>query len=904
MNDGNLSGLQMPPISDESVLEAARSTWGLVGAHRELGSNQDYNLRITTTDGPVVVKIVNPAWERDTIDAQHEALAVIAAAGIPAPVPVFRAEEITVDGHDLLAHVLTYVDGEPLLGRAGFGTTECRLLGDIAGRVVDALAGFTHPGAQRRTQWDMRLATEVIDQLAPSLRPVLADAIARVAELQDQLPLQVIHGDVTDDNVVLTPDGDPAVIDFGDLSLSWRCAELAVTAAGVLGKTSDDVAAVLAVIEGFAERVKLTDAELSAVWPLVVLRTGVLVACSDDLTADGTNEYAADRSAGERRSLQIALELDAEEMSWLIRGTGQHLRTLDLSRVIEAVTPVDLGVTSERWNDGAWLTSDAWHDGLPTSQDAPAYSTRYGEYRLDRAKPLRAQGTADVFALGIEVRLPTGTKLPELPSGVTASGVEANNTVVGDSVWLQACTLPGTPPRFVSAHAEHVWRKICPDPSPLVGTDVAAPAPQPGTLLQQRDSHFAAVQEHYYDDPPQIERGWREFLIDTRANVYVDVVNNVATTGHAHPHLTRAAQRQWSLLNTNSRFHYAGTAALSQRLAALAPDGLDQVFLVNSGSEAVDLALRLAMTATARTRMLAAREAYHGWTVGSDAVTSSLGDNPRAMESRPAWVELMDAPNQIRGTHRGPDSAAAYLSDLDDQLAAIDTDQIAGVILEPIFGNGGGVALPDGYLAGVYERVRALGGVCISDEVQVGYGRTGHYFWGFEQQGVVPDIITIAKSMGNGQPLGAVVTTRAIAEAFEAEGSFFSSAGGSPASCAIGMAVLDVMEREQLQHNALVVGDHFRTELQRLADRHEAIGAVHGFGLYLGVELVTDRESFAPATDLATEVCESLLREGCIVQATGDGHNVLKIKPPLVVTTRSVDFVVAAIDRVLTRLTN
>jgi 4-aminobutyrate aminotransferase-like enzyme len=184
----------------------------------------------------------------------------------------------------------------------------------------------------------------------------------------------------------------------------------------------------------------------------------------------------------------------------------------------------------------------------------------------------------------------------------------------------------------------------------------------------------------------------------------------------------------------------------------------------------------------------------------------------------------------------------------------------------------------------------------------MGYGRLGHHFWGFEQQGAVPDVITVAKAMGNGQPLGAVITTRAIAEAFAAEGSFFSSAGGSPVSSAIGLAVLDVMAGEHLEENARTVGDTLKAGLEALGSAYDAVGAVHGMGLYLGVELVTDRSTFAPATELAHRVCEALLEEGCIVQPTGDHKNVLKIKPPLVMAEESARFVVAALDRVLARL--
>ncbi|GAB7005971.1 aminotransferase [Nocardioides sp. AN3] len=905
----DLGGLARPVLTSEDAAQIAARLWGLTGPITELGSQQDRNFRVEAAGGSVVLKVANASARRSELEAQHAALDAAAAAGlrVPAVVPSLTGEPVEtveVGGQRLLVRVLTYVDGTSLLELTGFDVDRCRLLGATAGAVVAALAHVEHPGTRRRSQWDLRLAADVLASLEghlpthvrAELLEATADAGDRLGIVAAELREQVIHGDLTDDNAVLGDHGDVGVIDFGDVMTSWRVAELAVTASSVLGKTSDDVSAVLAVVEAFTGRAMLTDAELSAAWPLMVLRTGVLVASSaEQVDLDGGNDYTQARQAEEVRAFQRAAALDADEMTWLIRASGQSLTQPPLPRLLEAeLAPLDLSVTSPLLDDGAWLD-----EGVEARLLGPGTVTRYGEYRLTRATPLARRNTSKVLALGVQVALPVGTQLSTPPHGVLLDGVDEAGVTVEPVIMVQACTLPGRPPAFVTPHAANVWRRLCPDPSPLLGLDLAVAEPHPERLLARRDAYVATVQEHYYDAPPQIERGWREHLVDTRAQVYVDVVNNVATTGHAHPALTAAATRQWSLLNTNSRFHYSAAVELAARLANLAPDGLDQVFLVNSGSEAVDLALRLALTATGRPRILAAREAYHGWTVGADAVTTSLGDNPRALETRPDWVELMDAPNAVRGTHRGPRAAAGYLADLEVQLAGLDTSRIAGVILEPIFGNGGGVLLPDGYLAGVFDRVRALGGLCISDEVQMGYGRLGHHFWGFEQQGAVPDIITVAKAMGNGQPLGAVLTTRAVAGAFAAEGSFFSSAGGSPVSSAIGLAVLDVMAAEHLQENAKAVGDALRSGLDRLAATHDVIGAVHGLGLYLGVELVTDRESFTPATGVAHDVCEALLEEGCIVQPTGDFKNVLKIKPPLVINADSALFVVDALDRVL-----
>jgi 4-aminobutyrate aminotransferase-like enzyme len=285
----------------------------------------------------------------------------------------------------------------------------------------------------------------------------------------------------------------------------------------------------------------------------------------------------------------------------------------------------------------------------------------------------------------------------------------------------------------------------------------------------------------------------------------------------------------------------------------------------------------------------------------SDSVTTSLYDNPTALENRPDWVHLASAPNTYRGRFRGPDSGADYGLELRELVERIASEgrPPAAFICEPVFGNAGGVMLPEGYLAQAYEAVRSVGGLCIADEVQVGYGRLGHHWWAFDMHGVTPDLITVAKAMGNGHPLGAVITTRAIADAFAAEGSFFSSAGGSPVSCVTGITVLDIIRDEQLQANAAHVGDRIIERCLELAQRHEIIGAVHGMGLYLGIELVRDRETLEPATAECYAICDRLRELGVIVQPTGERANVLKVKPPMCLTESSADFFVEMLETVL-----
>jgi 4-aminobutyrate aminotransferase-like enzyme len=431
---------------------------------------------------------------------------------------------------------------------------------------------------------------------------------------------------------------------------------------------------------------------------------------------------------------------------------------------------------------------------------------------------------------------------------------------------------------------------------------VAAALPDdPAALLARRGSVLAGVQEHYFDAPPRIERGWRQHLVDTTGRAYVDVVNNIAVLGHSHPAVDAAVRRQLARLNTNSRFLYGVMVEYAEALAARFPAPLDTVFLVNTGSEANELALRLARIASGGTEVIAVRGAYHGWTAATDAITTSQLDNPRAVGTRPAWVHAVEAPNTFRGLHRGPDAGARYADDVRATLVGLAEAgaRPAAFIAEPLFGNAGGVVLPEGYLREVYADVRAAGGLAIADEVQTGYGRLGAFEWAFEQQGVVPDIVTVAKAAGNGIAIGAVITTRAIADAFAAEGSFFSSVGGSPVACAAGLAVLDTIDAEGLRENARVVGAHLRTGLESTATGHPIVGAVHGMGLYLGVELVRDPGTLEPAEDEALAICERMLDLGVIVQPTGDGNNVLKVKPPLCLTFESADHVIAALDRTL-----
>lgn len=310
-----------PRVDVAEIAATAHARWGLGDFVVELGSHQDRNLLFESPHGRVVVKVANVAWERSALEAQAAALQAVSHSDVLVPAVVRRVAKERFGDHEYWTQVVTFIEGESLFDRAALDPAGCRAIGTAAGETARALAGFAHPGAVRDSEWDLRAAGRVLEGKSPSLRDAVEPFLDRVAVQGSGLPVQVIHGDVTDSNVLVTPAGDLAVIDFGDVGESWRCAELAVAAASVLGKTDDDVSAVLAVVESFTRRVPLADDELSALWSLVVLRVAVLLATGDG-DDDEPNAYTRAREAFERQAFSAALALDADEMARLIRDAG------------------------------------------------------------------------------------------------------------------------------------------------------------------------------------------------------------------------------------------------------------------------------------------------------------------------------------------------------------------------------------------------------------------------------------------------------------------------------------------------------------------------------------------------------------------------------------------------------
>lgn len=457
----------------------------------------------------------------------------------------------------------------------------------------------------------------------------------------------------------------------------------------------------------------------------------------------------------------------------------------------------------------------------------------------------------------------------------------------------------------VAAPSERsIWLGLCPDPSLLLGLprEARAPHSEKDRIRARRSEHLSGALSVSYEEPLHIVRGSGSFLYDDEGRAYLDMVNNVCHVGHCHPRVVRALSEQAAVLNTNTRYLHRNIVEYAERLTALLPSHLEVCFFVNSGSEANDLALRLARTHTGRRDTLVFDGAYHGNLTSLIEVSPYKFDGPGG-HGAPPYVHKLAMPDPYRGVHRGsgPETATRYLGDakaLIDSLAS-EGRPMGAVIAEAILSCGGQIVLPQGYLAALFRAVREAGGVAISDEVQVGFGRVGSRFWAFEAEGAVPDIVTMGKPIGNGHPLGAVATTREIARSFQTGMEYFNTFGGNPVSCAVGLAVVDVIENEKLQENARVQGDHLLAGLKELMLRHSILGDVRGRGLFLGFEMVTDRETLAPAASAAARLANRMKEQGVLVSTDGPLHNVIKLKPPLVLSRESADRFLATLGRVL-----
>ena len=857
--------------------------------------------------------------------------------------------------------VLTWMPGRMMSELHFRDAALLREVGRVTGRLAAAAQGLNHVDALRTHLWDLRRADEQIlahvDHVAADRR----DLVLRVVEWFrtdaqpkfEHLPTAVVHQDLNDFNVLAQLGDDfrwhlSGVVDFGDVLETVRVADLAIAVTYAMLREAHPLDAAIAVVAGYVEVTTLSEDELACILPLAAARLAVnATVWGSRLRLDSADHYAASRMARTWPLLEKLVTLDREFATATIRAAAniEPLRiNRELSTWLQSGPHVDAPLLLDGRDLGALEPDGVACSGREEILVRPSLSPAPEATARRRTRP----GEAATLVLGTQfVARDALTAVAPYEGEVVRRAPERQLLLVryaassGETFWLQyaglndlfvqdgervgrgcrlgtaspedgeetslVVTLCGDEPEQwlparVRPGESEVWEQRCPNPAQLFRLPRSGVLDDAATVTSIRQAHLASSQRAYYVDPMNVVSARGTWFTDSYGRRYLDAINNVTHVGHGHPHVVQAATRQLSRLNTNSRFTYSALAHYAERLAATLPDPLEVVFFTCTGSEANDLALRIARSVTARDDVAVLAGAYHGNT------TAVMGISPNRYRGAggcgpPPTTHELPQPNLYRGPYGydHPSPGAAYATD----AAAIIADLVtagrapAAVFAESLMGTAGQIVLPPGYLSGIFETVRAASGLCVSDEVQVGVGRLGNTFWGFQGHNVIPDIVTMGKPLGNGYPLAAVVTTRAIADAFDNGMKYFNTFAGNPVACAVGEAVLDVVERESLQEHAAVTGAYFKRRLLEVADASDYVGDVRGQGLYLGVELVVDRATKTPARALAYRVSERLKDEGVLTYPNGDLDNVLKIKPPMVFSVDDVDVMVDTLAEVL-----
>jgi 4-aminobutyrate aminotransferase-like enzyme/Ser/Thr protein kinase RdoA (MazF antagonist) len=891
-----------------------------------LGGEVDLNQAVLCQDGlRLVVKVAPPGTDLAHLRWQHELLRSLAQVAdvppVPAVLPALDGSDIVLarwDGELRPVRVHTWLPGRTLAELSRHSPDLLRDWGRAAGQLVNALPADAAPERRAATHhWEALRAVDALRSVHGSVtdRAALANVdtimtwfAEQLGAVGEQLPHQVVHQDLNDFNVLAQAGVDgrhrlSGVLDFTDAIHTARVSELAIAVAYAMLRKPEPLLAAAEVVRGYCEVATLTDAELRILYPMATARLCVN-ATTWTARAPRNGAYARARMEHTWPTISRLAQLPptlahewfctaadrasaapADALAAVFAASAEHRRAATfVGAHLAPLSPPQ----RRRTESGSPATLRLGID-LVRHEDAP-------EPPLDGAVEVREPG---MLILRHGGAIPFWSRWCDVDTP-SADGPTVRVCVFTD---LEAARLaPRDAIPWTSAAA---WRRIAPDPAPLFGLDPTDDQAAARTRAQQlRGAHFARSQRSYYDTPPRLVGSRDVWLYDDRGLAYLDAINNVSHVGHANPRVVEAAHAQAQTLNTNSRFVYDGIGDYASRLAGLLPDPLEVVFLVCTGSEANDLALRIARQVTGREGVLVIDGAYHGNTTAVTAISPNRYKGPGGTGAPPTTHEVVQ-PNRYRGPHGydDPDAGTRYAADVarvTHRLAA-EGRPPAAFIAESLMGTAGAIIHPPGYLAEAFQAVRSVGGLCISDEVQVGFGRLGSDFWGFQAHGVVPDIVTMGKPIGNGHPMAAVITTRAIAEAFDTGMKYFNTFGGNPVSCAIGMAVLDEIDSRGLQGHAAAVGDYFLDRLRALQSDHPLIGDVRGHGLYLGIELVTDPVTRHPAGEQARYLSERMKDEGVLVYPTGAGDNVLKIKPPMTFTREHVDVFADTLDAVLSR---
>lgn len=1004
----------LPDLGPADALAVVRQHYGLDGTLAQLPGERDRNFLLAAEDGRrYVVKASSPDESDQILSIEVDLMMHLARSTevfSPKVIPTLDGEYVVkrsdAEGREHYLRVVEYLEGELL---ADVRPRSAELLFNLGLRVAhlsNALGSYPdHPPARIDLEWALGRSGLVMERCFDLFSGERLEIIQGVHDAWAQrepdflgLGSQVIHGDINDHNVLVSPtDAGPrtvtGIIDLGDAHSAPRIFDLGIAIGyGILG-TPDPLVAAATVARGFHETSPLDVDEINVVYALARARLGASVSISawrknefgvvdtyltvseqpawdmlrqlhtiPQRLAEGVIREACGLSACPRSTVLVnwLREQAAEPIVDVALGEGK-VTVLDLSvgsadlngRDTEDTVDLTRRVFRRMEDDGATLGVGRYLEPrafyLTDTFDGRAGDPRerrtvhLGIDVFDRAgtdvhAPIKGvvKSVRDNCArldygptVILEHAGPSGSywtlyghleraSVAELEEG---SEVEAGQQIArigpypenGDwppHVHFQIVTdLLGFEDQFPGValpRERDVWASFSPDPNLILRLPAQTTYTDPTDDDDLRVRRTAAIGTNLrleYKEPLHFVRGVGSFLYDALGREYLDCVNNVAHVGHEHPHVVEVARQQLGLLSTNTRYLHERVVEYAERLTALLPNPLSVCYFVNSGSEANELALRIARAHTGGEGIAAIESAYHGNTQGLIDVSHYKHGKPDG-RGAPAWVEVVPMPDDYRGIYGRDmmDRAARYAAHVSEAFTKLTTagHAPAAFIAEAILSCGGQIEPPSGYLQAAFRHARTAGAVCIADEVQIGFGRVGSHMWGFETQEVSPDIVTLGKPSGNGHPIGAVVTTPEIAASFADGVEFFSTFGGNPVSAAIGLAVLDVLEEGKLQEHAAVVGGTLKANLASLSMRHDVIGDVRGRGLFLGIELVQDRSAKRPSAQIASYIVNRARELGVLLAADGPDHNVIKIKPPMTFSQHDGERLVSTLEQILT----
>lgn len=953
-----------PSFSIEEAGFVLKTFWNIEGSFKPLDSYLDQNFLIKDSEGKkYVLKIANIDTAEDELDLQNKALLFLQAKQIPKLV-------LSLGGQEMINHlshwwrVLEFIEGKMLSGVPFHSDVLLKNIAEFSAHLSAQLSQFSHKAAERYIQWDLQQATGLIkgwnnyfedSLLKEQILQVALNFEAKGNDIQ-YLRKSIVHGDLTRYNILLDDDGKDVtgIIDFGDICSSWSLSEVAVLLLeSIITGSKTPFSDAYEVLKSYHHIFPITEKEARLLFDLIKLRSAIIVsACARQLHMDPQNLYVRKQFEIDSKVFQNLLKYDENFVTALLMDACEYTffkteadrKTASLLIEPNDFQAIDISPTSAIYDDGACKNPKLFFSNIQHQLHQHTGYTAYLSPTISLAENRETEQAT--IALGSYVFLPENTVV-KAPSKLTLIAQQGSkSTFLADDIYfhidgiehhfkindsvLEGAELgkvkpvsaeslfpphvfiqldkSGKAPMFCTPSEKKGWQLICEDPLFLIGKTSEKFQETGNNLLAKRETFIQQAQEYYYQKPMNLVRGWKQHLYDDNGQVYLDAVNNVTHIGHSHPKVTEAAVSQLKKLNTNARFLYKENIAYAEKLLSFFPPSLQVIFFTCTGSEANDLALRLARCYTGEQDVIVIDGEYHGNTTAVDEISTCLMDNPTASKSKRSFTHPLIQPNTFRGKYQEntADVAQLYANDVTEKINDIKSQgrNVAAFISESLLGSGGGVEMPKTYLQKVYQAVKNAGGVCIADEVQIGFGRMGTHFWGFEKEGVLPDIVTLGKPMGNGYPISAVVTTKEIADAYRKKYTYFNTYSGNAVACQIASTVLDVIQEEKLQENALQTGEYLKNKLKKLITAYEAVGAVYGHAMYLGVDIVKDKKTREPDRYKALLICEAMKQNGIIIYPTGDYYNILKIKPPLCFSEQDADFLVEKLTAILSVMEN